>query len=210
MASKLFVGNDPEEHQDNAPTILMRFELSQQNKLSNLRIPITNIIMATLHLPLNTELRVELIRSGLPILVKAAVQTATLYRLQRQLFVFLADILDLHPNRSAQTYPYVMMDGNCQIEEVECGRKDGSKFLVQNLKSELDSDEMEEEMDYHINRLIEQNAPDLATYVSVIQHENDRHPRYDMSAPHDPSLRGVAIKPACFLQEAGTTDGYYD
>jgi hypothetical protein len=134
MASRMFVGNHPEEHQDNAPTILMRFELSTHEVFSNLRIPITNIIMATLHLLLNTELRVELIRLDLPDRAKAAVQTATLYRLQRQLFVFLADILDLHPNRSAQTCPNVMMDGYCQIEEVEYEREDGSKFLVQKPK----------------------------------------------------------------------------
>jgi hypothetical protein len=165
--------------------------------------------MATLQLPLNTEVQVELVCGDLPVCVK----TATLYRLQREMLVFLSDILDAHPSRGTETCPNVQMNCSCVIEEVEYEREDGSKFSIKNQKPDLDSEEMEEEMDFCISKLIEQNEVDVATYVptlSIPQRDwepDDEH--YDLEAPHHPSLLGVAIKLACFLQEAGTAAGYY-
>jgi hypothetical protein len=62
MASLLFIHGKRRMRQvENPPTILMRFELSEREDLSNLRILIANIIMATVTFPLNTELRIDLI-----------------------------------------------------------------------------------------------------------------------------------------------------
>jgi hypothetical protein len=208
-ASRLFIRAEPGRDQNDPPIILLRFELPEREELSNLRIPITNIVMATLQLPLNTEVQVELACDALPILVR----TATLYRLQREMLVFLSDILDAHPSRGTETCPNVQMNGSCVIEEVKYEREDGSKFSIKNQKPDLDSEQMEEEMDYCISKLIEQNEVDVATYVPTLSipqrdwESDDEH--YDLEAPHHPSLLGVAIKLACFLQEAGTAAGYY-
>ncbi|CAG5163968.1 uncharacterized protein ALTATR162_LOCUS6586 [Alternaria atra] len=204
MASSLFIhGKRRMRQAENPPTILMRFELSEREDLSNLWIPIANIIVATVTFPLNTELRIDLIRLDLPVRVKVAVKTATLHRLQQQLLVFLADVLDFHPGQGAQVCPGVMIHGNFMIQEAECERENGSKFLVRNDNSDLNSDEMEEEVDLCINKLIERDDSVTAAYLPPLaRKEHGVYTSFDLDAPHDPSLQGVAVRLACCLQEA--------
>jgi hypothetical protein len=115
--------------------------------------------MATTKLPFNTEIRVELFHIDLPVSVKVAAKTVTLHRLQQQFLVFLTDILDFYPDQSTQVCPRVTMDGNFAIKEAECEREDGSDFLVKNKSTALDSDEMEEEIDLCMNKLLERDDP---------------------------------------------------
>jgi hypothetical protein len=209
MASQLFIsGKRGIRQEKNPPTILMRFELSEREDLPNLRIPITNIIVATTNLPPNTELRVELVRLDLSIRIKVAVKSASLYRLQQRFLIFLADILDFHPGQGAQVCPQVMMNGNFVVEEAECERENGSKFVVRNEYPNTNSDDLEDEIDLCINKLIEQADPVTAAYLPPIEvSEEGTYLSYDLDAPHDPSLRGVAVWLACCLQEAAATVG---
>ncbi|KAI4952397.1 hypothetical protein J4E91_002866 [Alternaria rosae] len=211
-ASRLFFRGRSGDPPGIPPTLKMRFELPEREDFSRLRIPITNIIMATLELPVSSNLWVEQFNGGLPLQIK----TGMLYRLQRQMFVFLADILYLNPDRSNEPCPDVIMDGNCIIKEVEYERDNGSKFLINYEREGMDPEEMEEEIDYHIANLIERNEVDIATYVptSTICHDDDggshHHFGYDFSAPLHPSLLGVTIRLGCFLQGADTTGEYWD
>jgi hypothetical protein len=178
----------------------MRFKLSEREGLSNLRIPITNMIVATTKLPSKTELRIELVRLDLPVHIKLAVKTATLHRLQQQLLVFLADILDVHPSQGTQVYPYVMMNGYFVIEEAECTRENGSRFLVGNKNPDFNLDEMKEEIDPCVNRLLERDDLVTAAYLPSLKvTEDEDHVSYVLNAPHDHPLLGVAVWLACCL-----------
>jgi hypothetical protein len=201
MASRLFIRSErAARHEKYPPTILMRFELSERDNLSNLRIPITNIVMATTKLPFNTEIRVELFHIDLPVSVKVAAKTVTLHRLQQQFLVFLTDILDFYPDQSTQVCPRVTMDGNFAIKEAECEREDGSDFLVKNKSTALDSDEMEEEIDLCMNKLLERDDPVTAAYLPHREVNDDgNHTTYILDSPHDHSLLGVAVWLACCL-----------
>lgn len=201
---------------DIPPTLKMRFELPEREDFSCLRIPITNIVMATLELPTNSKLWVEQSNGGLPLQYK----TGMLYRLRRQTFVFLADILYLYPELSNEACPEVLMDGNCIIKEAEYKRDDGNKYSIKYERAGMSPEQIEEEMDYHIAHLVEQNDLDMATYVStttcshaecLYEYPNETcgYSMYDFSTPLHPSLRGVTIRLGCFLQEAGSTEGYW-
>ncbi|CAI9625311.1 unnamed protein product [Alternaria burnsii] len=201
MASRLFIRSEhAARHEKYPPTILMRSELSERDNLSNLRIPITNMVVATTKLPFNTEIRVELVHIDLPVSVKVAVKTVTLHRLQQQFLVFLTDILDIYPGQSTQVCPCVIMDGNFAIKEAECKREDGRNFLVKNKSTALDSDEMEEEVDLCMNKLLERDDPVTAAYLPHREVDDDGHQTaYILDSPHDHSLLGVAVWLACCL-----------
>ncbi|KAI4676340.1 uncharacterized protein J4E88_007254 [Alternaria novae-zelandiae] len=212
-ASGLFFPDKWDERPDIPPTLKMRFELPEREDFSCLRISITNIIMATLELPVNSRLWVEQFNGGLPLQAK----TGMLYRLQRQMFVFLADVLHSHPDRGNEACPDVIMDGKCIIRDIEYERDDGSKFTINYERADENLEEMEEDIEDWISHFIEQEEMDIAAYVPTITFRDDEEFfgnvekfRYDLSAPYHPSLRGVITKLACFLQGADTTGEYWD
>ncbi|KAG9194413.1 hypothetical protein G6011_04448 [Alternaria panax] len=206
MAGQLFIRGEREvRYEKNPQTTLMRFELSEREYLPTLRIPVTIIIVATIKLLLNTELRVDLVRLDLSVHAKVAVKMAILYRLQQQLVIFLADILDFHPGQSTQACPRILMSGNFVIKESEGKRGNGSEFLVKNKNSALNPDEMEEEIDLCINKLLERNDPVTAAYLPHLKvKDHGDYAAYVLDVPHDCSLLGVAVRLSCCLQEAGT------
>jgi hypothetical protein len=182
IGSRLFTEQE-RTRQNNAPTILTRFELSQDEDLANLRIPITNCILATLELPEHTQVRVELACPN-----KSVVNsTKRLYKVQRQLMVFFNDLLDDYSARCNSPCPEVWMDGHCKIVEGEFANPNGGSLLVRNRKHNWSGAELEQRKDDCVSDLVEQVGP-------FSEGADDR--------VDDFSLRGMALRLATFLSDS--------
>jgi hypothetical protein len=160
----------------NVPTILTCFELAEKKNLIDLCIPVTNSILATLEVPENTEICVEMTCPN----TTTVISYKRLRILQRRLMVFLTDLVDNDPNPHIIPCPEIWMDGHCKIVEAEFERRNNVNDFVRNKKYGQSFDELEDEEEACVSQLIYSTGP-----VS-----------YGMD---DSSLRGRALKLARFL-----------
>jgi hypothetical protein len=180
ISSRLFT-QQKDTRDNNAPTILTRFELSVDKYLTDVRIPVASVILATLELPEHTEVRVELVCPN----ILRQTSYKRLCTLQWSLLVFLTDLMVTYPSRKHKPCPEVWMNGRGKVVEAEFENDNGTKLLVQNGKVNWTTDKLDLEKDDCVLYLMEQDGP-------VTDGADDR--------ADDSSLRGRALKLARFLE----------
>jgi hypothetical protein len=115
-------------------SIVLKFEISNQNVgLTDFRIEVTELVVATLSLSLKTTISIQLHRFGLngqQISVEKA--CSTVFRLRRALLVFLFEVITAHRARQRGTCPKVWIDGQLRIREAEICSGDGSASFMTN------------------------------------------------------------------------------
>jgi hypothetical protein len=128
----------------NPGSIVLRFETSNQNVgLNDLRVKVTELVVATLSLSLKTTISIQLNQFGLN-RQQISVQKAysSVFRLRRALLVFLFEVMTAHRARQRGTCPRVWIDGHLRICEAEFCSGDGSASFMMNPMFKWDSSKL--------------------------------------------------------------------
>jgi hypothetical protein len=138
-------------------SIVLKFEISNQNVgLTDLRIEVTELVVATLSLSLKTTISIQLHRFGLngqQISVEKAY--STIFRLRRALLVFLFEVITAHRARQRGTCPKVWIDGQLRIREAEFCSGDGSASFMTNSMFKWNPSKLNKAKENAISQLVD-------------------------------------------------------
>jgi hypothetical protein len=138
--------------------IVLSFETSNPNiSIDDLRIEVTELMVATLSLSLETTISVQLHRYRLNGGQRESVRKAhsTVYCLRRALLVFLFEVITAQRSRQGDTCPKIWVDGQLRIREAEFCSGDGNAVFMTNSIFKWESGKLNKAKEKIISQLVD-------------------------------------------------------